>query len=72
MEFETKEMAAEAVKTLNGSKFKGRDITVELSMPKLKYDKKIQNLMENTNMDKQASIQARTKFITGKDQPKSK
>lgn len=38
-------------------------------MPKLKYDKKIQNIMENTGMDKKASIQARTKFITGQDMP---
>ena len=36
-------------------------------MPKLKYEKKIQNIMTNTKMDKQASIQARTKFIQSKD-----
>lgn len=41
---------------MNGQKFKGRDLAVEFSMPKLKYDKKIANIMENTNMDKQASI----------------
>jgi RNA recognition motif-containing protein len=56
VEFTTKEHAAEAIKALNGQMFKGRALTVEFSMPKLKYEKKISNIMENTGMDKKASI----------------
>ena len=45
VEFKDKDMAAAAMKEMNGEKFKGREITVEFSMPKLKYDKKIENIM---------------------------
>lgn len=41
VEFSNKDQALQAIKSLNGEKFKGRKITIELSMPKLKYEKKI-------------------------------
>lgn len=38
VEFKDKAMAAEAIKVLSGTQYKGRSITVEHSMPKGKYD----------------------------------
>jgi nucleolar protein 4 len=50
IEFENKEDAEKAVKTLNGNKYKGRHVEVEFSLPKNKYETKITHIMENTNM----------------------
>lgn len=52
VEFKDKAMAIKAIEAMNGHKYKGREITVEHSMPKLKYEGKIANIMENTNLDK--------------------
>ena len=56
VEFATKAQAVEAIKAMNGQKFKGRPIAVELSVPKGAYDKRVNALVENTNMDRKEAI----------------
>jgi len=52
LEFETREMASNAISAMNGSKFKGRNLTVEFSVPKVDYEKRIDNIVANTGMEK--------------------
>jgi len=49
-------MAILAIKGMNGQKFKGRPLTVELSVQKLQYEKRIDALVEHTNMDRKEAI----------------
>ena len=41
---------------MNGSKYKGRDLTVEFSVPKGSYESRIQTIVEHTNMERQEAI----------------
>jgi len=41
VEFASKDDAQKAVDTMNGSKFKGRNLTVEFSLPKASYETKV-------------------------------
>jgi len=52
VEFTNKEDATSAVKEMHNAKYKGRPLTVEFSLPKATYEKKVQSIVENTNMDK--------------------
>ena len=45
-------MAQAAVDGLNNSKWKGRTITVNFSVPKLSYESKLDSLVEHTKMDR--------------------
>lgn len=60
VEFETKEMALDAIKGMDGQMFKGRPLTVELSLPKNSYETKVQHLIENTNMDHKTAVQPKS------------
>lgn len=37
---------------MNGSKYKGRAITVEFSTPSRKYENRVQSIIDNTNMSR--------------------
>jgi multiple RNA-binding domain-containing protein 1 len=41
MEFESKEEAERAIEAFHGKKFKGRVVTMELSVPKERYEKRV-------------------------------
>ena len=41
VEFSTKEEALVAIAAMNNSRFKGRNLTVELSLPKASYEAKV-------------------------------
>ena len=60
VEFATKKEAIDAITAMNGQKFKGRPLTVELSVPKASYEKRVSSLMEHTNMDKKEVIKPRS------------
>ena len=41
---------------MNGSKYKGRGLTVEFSVPKGSYDKRVDNIVEHTKMERKDVI----------------
>lgn len=45
---------------MNGQKFKGRPLTVELSVSKANYEKRITNIMEHNNMEKKDVIKPKS------------
>lgn len=53
-------MALDAIKGMDGQMFKGRPLTVELSLPKNSYETKVQHLIENTNMDHKTAVQPKS------------
>ena len=57
IEFSTKEEAKKLIDAMNGQKYKGRPIVVELSLPKGKYETKVTHIMANTNQTRQDIIQ---------------
>ena len=60
VEFATKKEAIDAISAMNGQKFKGRPLTVELSVPKASYEKRLTSIMEHTNMDKKDVIKPKS------------
>lgn len=42
---------------MNGQKYKGRTIAVEFSVPKIKYEKRITNILNNTKQTRQDVVQ---------------
>jgi RNA recognition motif-containing protein len=56
LEYERKEDATKAIEGMNGQKFKGRTVALEFSLPKGKYEKKVQHILENTNQERQDVI----------------
>lgn len=56
LEYETKEAALKAIEGMNGQKFKGRTVALELSLPKGKYEAKVQHILDNTNQERQDVI----------------
>jgi RNA recognition motif-containing protein len=56
LEYETKEEAQKAIDGMNGQKFKGRTVALEFSLPKGRYEKKVQNIVEHTNMERKDVI----------------
>ena len=41
---------------MNGSKYKGRSLNVEFSVPKENYEKRIENIVGHTNMERKEAI----------------
>ena len=60
VEFATRQEAVAAIAAMNGQKFKGRPLSVELSVTKASYEKRITTLMEHTNMDKKEAIKPKS------------
>ena len=60
VEFSTKEEALKAISAMNQSKFKGRSLTVELSLPKASYEAKVQHQIDNTNQTKEDIIKPKS------------
>lgn len=56
LEYANKAEALKAVSALNGTKFKGRTIAVELSLPKGKYETKVQHIVENSKLQREDVI----------------
>jgi len=56
IEYESKADAQKAIDAMNGQKFKGRTVALEFSLPKGKYEKKVQHIVENTKMERQDVI----------------
>ena len=52
VEFEKKADALKAVESLHGSKFKGRTLAVEFSLPKGRYETKVKNIVEHSKMER--------------------
>lgn len=50
VEFLEKDCATNAVKEMHAAKFKGRPLTVEFSVPKEAYQKRVDQIVEHTNM----------------------
>ena len=42
---------------MNGQKYKGRVIAVEISAPSRKYENRVQSIMDNTKMSRQDIVQ---------------
>ena len=51
---------------MNGKQFKGRNLTVEFSLPKASYETKVQHVLENTNQTKQEVIRPKSVKIEEK------
>lgn len=56
MEYESKTDAQKAIDAFQGKKFKGRTVTMEFSLPKERYEKRVANIVENTKMDRKEVI----------------
>ena len=56
VEFETRQMATNAIAEMHGSKYKGRNLTVEFSVDKKTYEQRIQNIVGHTKMERNDAI----------------
>ena len=56
LEFEKKDDAQKAVDSFNGKKYKGRTIAVEFSVSKERYEKRVQNIVEHSKLDRKEVI----------------
>ena len=56
LEFEQKEAAQKAIDCLNGQKFKGRTVALEFSLPKGRYETKVQHILENSKQKREDVI----------------
>lgn len=56
VELGSKEEAEKAVKELNGTNWKGRTVTVDLSVPKGKYESRIESVVEHTKLDRTQAV----------------
>jgi len=56
VEFEDREAASNAINEMNGSKYKGRSLTVEFSVPKESYEKRLDSIVSSTNMERKEAI----------------
>ena len=56
VEFETREMATNAITTMHDSKYKGRSLTVEFAVDKATYEKRIESIVEHTKMERTEAI----------------
>ena len=45
-------MATNAIAEMHGAKYKGRNLTVEFSVDKKTYEKRIENIVEHTKMER--------------------
>ena len=56
VEYATRAEANEAITAMNGAKYKGRNLTVEFSVPKGSYEKRVDAIVEHTNMERNEVI----------------
>ena len=49
-------MATNAIAEMDGSKYKGRNLTVEFSVDKTTYEKRIESIVEHTKMERKEAI----------------
>ena len=56
VEYATRTEASEAITAMNGAKYKGRNLTVEFSVPKGSYEKRVDAIVEHTNMERNQVI----------------
>lgn len=56
LEFEKKDDAQKAITAFHGQKFKGRTVAMEFSLPKERYERRVQHIVENTKMDRKDVI----------------
>ena len=56
LEYGTKAEALKAVEELNGQKFKGRTIALAVSVPKGRYETRVQHIVENTKQAREDVI----------------
>ena len=68
MEFLEKTDATNAVKEMHAAKFKGRPLTVEFSVPKEAYQKRIDQIVEHTNMTQKDVLKPISVRIEQKEQ----
>jgi RNA recognition motif-containing protein len=59
VEFSEKSDAEAAVKEMHGTMFKGRPLTVEFALSKASYEAKIDHVVANTKMDRDAVIKSK-------------
>ena len=52
VEFEKREDAFSAITELHGTKYKGRDLTVEFSVSRETYERRLETIVEHTNMER--------------------
>jgi len=52
VEYENKEIARKAIDAMNGKKWKGRTLAIEVSVPIAAYQSKLDRIVEHTNMTK--------------------
>ena len=68
VEFKSREEANTAISTMNNFKFKGRSLTVEFSVPKLSYEKRIESIVEHTNLDRKDAIKPLSVKVAQKEE----
>jgi len=56
VEFETRDEATAAITEMHGSKYKGRNLTVEFAVDKATYEKRIDSIVEHTKMERTEAI----------------
>lgn len=49
-------MATNAITEMNGTKYKGRNLTVEFSVDKKTYERRIETIVEHTKMERNDAI----------------
>lgn len=57
IEYDTKEIAQQAIDALNGKKYKGRAVVLQFSVPKNKYETRVEHILENTKQTRQDVVQ---------------
>jgi len=57
---------------MNGAKYKGRNLTVEFSVPKGSYEKRIDSIVEHTHMQRKDAIQPMSLKLEKKKEAKEK
>ena len=56
IEFQKREDAQSAITAMHNAKYKGRNLTVEFSVPKGSYENRINQIVEHTNMERKEAI----------------
>lgn len=60
LEYTTREEAQAAIAGMNGQKFKGRTVALEMSLPRERYEHKVQNIVEHHKIDRKDAIVPKT------------
>jgi RNA recognition motif-containing protein len=56
VEYSTRAEALKAVEGMNGQKYKGRTVAIELSLPKGRYETKVSNIVAHSNLPREDVI----------------